>query len=309
MTDSLPEDMSSEPITIDSMADDLQNLGLEAGDTVLVHCSLSSLGWVCGGAPAVVDALQDVVGEEGTIVMPTHSPGNRAPEEMGNPPVPDSWYDSVREGMPPYRSALTPTQGMGTVPECFRTYPDTVRSDHPRHSFAAWGNDAAFVVRQHSLDNSLGEQSPLARVYDLEGEVLYLGTTHATSTSLHLAEYRADLELGTETHESVVQVDGERQWIEYEEVAFTDEDFSECGGAFETAHPEAFERGTVGVGEAKAPAMASASIWPPAPPIVVYADTPVAQTKAAPTDDVSNRSLGNRVAGEPRSVRLAPVSR
>lgn len=233
------------------MERDLRELGLERGQTVLVHGSLSALGWVCGGSTAVVDALQRVVGTDGTIVMPTHSPGNRDPTNMESPPVPDSWYDAIRDQMPPFRPAVTPTQGMGAIAECFRSYPAVRRSDHPQHSFAAWGAGAEFVTADHSYDYSMGEKSPLARVYDLDGDVLYLGTTHATSTSLHLAEYRADIELGEKTHASAVLVDGDREWVQWDDVDFTDEDFPDCGAAFDRKHPDAFETGQVGVGDAK----------------------------------------------------------
>jgi aminoglycoside 3-N-acetyltransferase len=251
MTELLPEDRTPEPVTTESIASDLNSIGVEAGQTVLVHSSLSSLGWVCGGAPAVVDALQRVVGEDGTIVMPTHSPGNRDPTDMSAPPVPESWYDTIREEMPPYRPAVTPTQGMGSIAECFRSYPTVRRSAHPQHSFAAWGADAALVTKDHAYDYSFGEQSPLARVFDLNGDVLYLGTTHATSTSLHLAEYRAHLNLGTETKASAVLIDGKREWVKWEDINFDDEDFSDCGRAFECEHPDAFKTGSVGVGNAK----------------------------------------------------------
>lgn len=250
MTETLPEERSSEPITVDSMASDLAALGVEAGQTVLVHGSLSSLGWVCGGAPAVVDALMEVVTEAGTLVMPTHSPGNRDPTEMENPPVPDAWDDTIREQMPPYRPALTPTQGMGAIAECFRSYPAVRRSAHPQHSFAAWGCEADFVTDGHSYDHSLGEQSPLARVYDCEGSVLLLGTTHATNSSLHLAEYRAELDLDTTTHHSAVLVDGDHEWVPWEDIAIDDGDFRECGAAFERERPGAVECGQVGTGEA-----------------------------------------------------------
>jgi aminoglycoside 3-N-acetyltransferase len=251
MSEPLPEDRSPEPVTADSMASDLRALGVETGGTVLVHASLSSLGWVCGGAPAVIDALRRVVGEDGTAVMPTHSPGNRDPTDMGNPPVPESWYDTVREAMPPYRPGVTPTRGMGAVAECFRSWPGVRRSAHPQHSFAARGPDARLVTADHPLDRSLGEASPLARVYDLAGDVLFLGTTHATNTSLHLAEYRADLDIPTETHASAVLVDGEREWVEWTDLAVDDGDFPACGEAFETAHPGAVETSTVGVADAK----------------------------------------------------------
>jgi aminoglycoside 3-N-acetyltransferase len=250
MSETLPEDRSPEPVTVDSITEDLRELGLEAGETVLVHGSLSALGWVPGGAPAVVDALQRVVTQAGTIAMPTHSPGNMDPSDMGNPPVPESWYETIREEMPPYRPDVTPTQGMGAIAECFRSYPEVFRSSHPQHSFAAWGADAEFVTEDHTLENSLGEESPLARVYDLDGDVLFLGTTHATNTSLHLAEYRADLDVETVTNAGAVLVDGDREWIEWEDIAVDDDDFPECGAAFEDEHPDAFETGQVGVGDA-----------------------------------------------------------
>lgn len=251
MDETLPENRSPEPITVESLVSDFHDLGVEAGDTLLVHGSLSSLGWVCGGGPSVVDALQRVVGENGTIVMPTHSPGNMDPSNWENPPVPESWYDTIREQLPPYRPSVTPTQGMGTIAECFRSYPDVRRSAHPQVSFAAWGADARFVTEDHSLDYSLGETSPLARVYDLGGDVLFLGTSHATNTSLHLAEYRADLDLATETNASAMLVDGDREWVRWEDIDYTDEDFPACGEAFEREHPDAVEAGTVGVGGAK----------------------------------------------------------
>jgi len=251
MSDTLPEDRSPEPVTVDSITDDLRDLGLEAGQTVFVHSSLSALGWVCGGPPAVVDALQNVITEDGTIAMPANSAGNMDPADMGNPPVPESWYDTIREQMPPYRPEVTPTQRIGAIPECFRSCPGVNRSQHPQHSVAAWGADAEFVTAEHSIDNSLGEQSPLARIYELDGDVLFLGTSHETNTSMHLAEYRADIDIGTETNGAAMLVDGEREWIEWEDIDIDDEDFPECGAAFERACPDAFETGTVGVGETK----------------------------------------------------------
>lgn len=251
MSDPLPEERSPEPVTVASMATDLRELGVEAGDTLLVHSSLSALGWVCGGPAAVVDALQEVVGRGGTIVMPTHSPGNMDPTNMTSPPLPDDWHDTVREQMPPYRPAATPTQGVGAIPECFRSYPDVHRSDHPQHSFAAWGADAAFVTEGHELSYSLGEASPLARVYELGGDVLYVGTDHGTCTSLHLAEYRAQLEMEPHTSASAMLVDGQREWVEWTDLPVDDSDFPDCGAAFERAHPEAMTTGTVGVGDVK----------------------------------------------------------
>ena len=244
-----PGERLDEPVTIEGIASGLRAVGVDAGDVVLVHASLSAFGWVSGGAPAVVDALQRVVTETGTVVMPTHSPGNMEPSNMQHPPVPEDWYGTIRETMPPYRPDVTPTQGMGAIAECFRSYPGVQRSDHPQHSFAAWGADAAFVTDDHALDYSLGEDSPLARVYDLDGDVLLLGTTHATNTSVHLAEYRADLGVGERETGSGVLVDGDREWVEWTDVDFDDGDFPECGAAFERDHPDAVDRTTIGTAD------------------------------------------------------------
>lgn len=85
----------------------------------------------------------------------------------------------------------------------------------------------------------------------LDGHVLFLGTSHATNTSLHLAEYRADIDIAAKTCASEVLVDGNREWVRWEDVDFDDEDFPAYGEAFESEHPDAFETGTVGVGDAK----------------------------------------------------------
>lgn len=224
---------TDEPGTVSTLVEELRALGVEPGDRLLVHASLSALGWVAGGAPTVVDALREAVTDEGTLLVPTHTPHLCSPGDWQNPPVPDEWLDAVRDEMPPFRPESTPSRGIGAVAECFRDYPDVRRSDHPQLSFAAWGADAAALVADHPLDHPLGEDSPLAGLYDLGGSVLQLGVGHGTNTSLHLAEYRAGLDLETVVDEGPVRRDGERAWVEWEALATSTDDFPEAGAAFE----------------------------------------------------------------------------
>ncbi|QDX41485.1 aminoglycoside N(3)-acetyltransferase [Salarchaeum sp. JOR-1] len=237
-----------EPVTPARLASDLRDLEV-AGETVIVHSSMSSLGWVPGGAQGVVGALRDAVTESGTIVVPTHTSHLCTPSVWQNPPIPDAWLPAVRESMPAFRPDATPSRGVGAVPECFRTYPDTVRSDHLQYSFAAWGADADAIVAGHELDRGLGEKSPLSAVYDRDGLVLMLGTDHETNTSLHLAETRAEYERDETVEEGPLLVDGEREWVEFADVERTTDDFPVVGAAFED--DVGVERGRVGAADAK----------------------------------------------------------
>ena len=241
--------MVDEPVTVATMVDDLRSLGVEAGDTVLVHSSLSALGWVCGDAQAVVDALIQAITDAGTLVMPTHTTQYSDPSVWSNPPVPDDWVETIMTERPPFHPDRTPTRSMGAIAECFRAYPDTVRSRHPLYSFAAWGSDADSIVRDHQYDYSLGENSPLASVYDRDGTILMLGTGYETNTSLHLAEYRAQNPKETVRTEVPVLQDGDRFDVEFDDIVTDTSDFEAIGSDFEDEHPTSVERGTIGAAE------------------------------------------------------------
>jgi len=244
-------DQVDDPGTVSTLVDDLRDLGVESGETLLVHSSLSALGWVVGDAQAVVDALREAVTDSGTLVMPAHTGQYTDPSVWSNPPVPDDWVETIRDERPPFRPESTPTRGMGAIAECFRGYPDTVRSRHPTVSFAAWGADAESVVADHAYDEGLGEESPLAAVYDRGGRVLMLGTGHGTNTSIHLAEYRAEFPTERTAGEAPVLEDGEVVRVEYEDIETDTSDFEALGADFEERVPEAVERGHVGAAEAR----------------------------------------------------------
>ena len=152
---------SKTPQTRSSLANDLKKLGLREGMVVIVHSSMKSLGWVCGGPVAIIQALQDVITSKGTLIMPAHSADVSDPREWENPAIPEEWVTEVMNELPPFDPSVTPTFAMGTIPESFRTYPDVKRSYHPVHSFSVWGKNSDEIANNHSLDNGLGDNSPL----------------------------------------------------------------------------------------------------------------------------------------------------
>jgi Aminoglycoside N3''-acetyltransferase len=224
--------MSDMPRTRESIKNDLIKIGLKPDMVVIVHSSLSSMGWVCGGAVAVIQALMDVITPEGTIVMPAHSGEYSEPSYWGNPPVPAEWCQVIRDTMPAFEPEITPTRGIGIIAETFRKWPGVLRSSHPQVSFCAWGKHAKEIIENHSLNYGLGEQSPLAHLYDLDGWVLLLGVGYENNTSFHLSEYRAPCGVACTNGAPVVE-NGHRVWKTIEDIEIDSDTFGEIGAEFE----------------------------------------------------------------------------
>jgi aminoglycoside 3-N-acetyltransferase len=222
------------PNTRLSLAQELRQSGVTPGLTLIVHSSLSSLGWVAGGPVAVIQALMDTVTPAGTLVMPAHSGDYSDPGQWQFPSVPAPWHAIIRETMPAFDPAIVPTRAMGRIAETFRAWPDVRRSYHPTVSFAAWGRHAERITNDHELANGLGERSPLARIYELGGFVLLLGVDYGRNTSFHLAEYRVPGS-GQVPQGSPIFSNGRRVWQTYYDINLDTELFPEIGADLEKA--------------------------------------------------------------------------
>ncbi|MGW2517173.1 aminoglycoside N(3)-acetyltransferase [Streptomyces sp. NPDC001617] len=243
-------------------------LGIRPGDTLLVHASLSALGTVRGGARAVADSLLDVLGEEGTLVVYTQTPDNSDPSRWPvtrGYAVPAGEWPRLRASLPAFDPARTPSFGVGVLPEEVRTRPGALRSGHPQSSFAALGPAAARITAGHALDCHLGEDSPLARLEELEARILLLGVGYSVCTAFHLAEYRVPGQGTRDYGCAVADGSGGRRWHRYRDVDFDASVFAELGESYESLAERPVARGRVGRADCRlfalAPAVAYASKW------------------------------------------------
>ena len=162
--------MSDLELTQTQIADGLRQTGLHRGDVVLVHSAMRTLGRVRGGADTVVAALLEVVGERGTLVVPTFTFAHEGEED----PIIDPRSD--------------PSE-MGAVTEAARTHPQALRSTAYRHSFAAIGRRAEVITRVDPTLPVFDLRSSFGVMLALDTQILMLGMTYSSCTSHHFAEW------------------------------------------------------------------------------------------------------------------------
>lgn len=231
----------------DDIIQALKSVGVCNGQTIMVHTSLSSLGFVCGGAQTVIEALLECVGEDGTIMMPSQSWKNLDPEVGVHWEEPEEWWQIIRDNWPAYDKDITPTNTMGAVAEMFRRWSGALRSNHPARSVSALGKYAKYLTEDHDLSNIFGDGSPIGRLYELNGYVLLIGVGYDKNTSLHLADARAEYSgKHLSTEHSAIMVNGKREWVAYQTLYVDGEDFEKIGEAFELQGK--FKRETLGNG-------------------------------------------------------------
>jgi aminoglycoside 3-N-acetyltransferase len=154
---------------------DLKKIGLVAGDSVLVHSSLSKIGFVPGGAATVIEALFEVVGPEGTLLFPTFPAKGKNKTHLEEHP----FFDIVN----------TPSQ-MGSITEYFRKMPGVHRSFHPTDPVCAKGPLAEYYTSTHYGQlTPYNKHSPFRKLCDKKGKILMMGTTlNGACTNLHTLE-------------------------------------------------------------------------------------------------------------------------
>jgi aminoglycoside N3'-acetyltransferase len=175
--------IASKGLSSAHLVEQFRRLGVAPGTVLVVHMSYRAVRPVGGGPAAVIQALRDAVGDEGTIVMP-------------------SWGDSDET---PFDPARTPVAAdLGVTAESFRRLPGVHRSAHP-FAFAASGPAAGAVTADPLPLPPHRPESPIGRVHELDGQILLLGVGHDANTTVHLAEVLARVPYGVPKHCTVLQ--------------------------------------------------------------------------------------------------------
>lgn len=166
---------SGKSFTTNDLIKDFQRVGIQQGDVVLVHSSLSRIGHLAEGPKTLVDALLEVIGPKGTLLMPTS---------------PNHVYQLNYIRNTPLFDVKNSPSKTGAITEYFRTLPGAIRSLHPTEPVTAFGHNAAYFVKDHFKEiTPYSVKSPFYRVSEQHGKILYIGVTlDMAGTNLHTLE-------------------------------------------------------------------------------------------------------------------------
>ena len=164
-------------INILDLLNTFESIGIRKGDTLLVHSSLSSFGYVEGGEQTVIEALLASVGIGGNVFVPTLT--GKPSDGPTNPPV----FDVKKSPC-----------WTGRIPSEFMKLSEAKRSLHPTHSLAGIGLLVDYLIKGH--EDSLtpcGKDSPYIKIAEIGGYILLLGVAMDSNTTIHSAEELANV--------------------------------------------------------------------------------------------------------------------
>ena len=164
-------------VTGKDILDRLQQLGLKQGDCVVVHSSLKAFGYVEGAAETVVEALLEMVGSEGLLLMPTYAQTEDANGDL----LPLKTHEAqIRTGV---------------IPATFARHPKAHRGHHPMYSLTFAGVGATALARENEkLMFPYGQDHQLRVILREGGYVLLIGVGDRSNSAIHMLEEMNDPE-------------------------------------------------------------------------------------------------------------------
>lgn len=204
----------------------LMEMGIQSGDTLLMHTSLRLLGDVRDRSSTLLNSILKVIGEDGTLMVPTFTTSCADSTESITD---DSERNALRMLTPSFNRETTPSDVhlTGYFSEEVRNHAASKRSDHPIYSFASIGAQSEFLTQSSPLSYPLGSSGPLHKLHQIDGKVLLIGVDQTVNISLRLAEIWAQCPY---IHRSIEAKSADNRWIKVEGVL-------QCRNGFERISP------------------------------------------------------------------------
>ena len=202
--------------SIDELANGFRNLGISAGDTVMLHASVRAVGEVAGGPDSIHLGLKSALTPEGTLMMYASCP--RYYDEVGRGILTPDLEHEIREKLPAFDPLRARSdRENGTLVEFLRTYPDSFVNGHVAR-FVFWGKRTGYLMQSQPWNYAFGADSPLERFLMLDGKIVLLGSDHHAVTFLHYVEHVADFPgKRVARYQVPVMENGRRVWRAMEE--------------------------------------------------------------------------------------------
>ncbi|MEI7667946.1 MAG: AAC(3) family N-acetyltransferase [Erysipelotrichaceae bacterium] len=221
-------------ITVETLTEHFKALKIEAGDVIEVHASLDALGFICGGAEAILTALLKLVGHDGTLVTNAHQLLNQDPALLDIPIALEA-YPTYRKMMLAYHGKQSSIDQVDALSYAVQLKDLSLVSPHPTYAVMAYGKQAKWITQTHALENSFSDHSPYARCLELKAKVLLLGVDYSVVSSLHLAEFQSK-NRPLEVKACALLKEGQRKWVEYLDYAYQSDYLNEVGMMLEADH-------------------------------------------------------------------------
>ena len=168
-------------VTKSDVSQGLVDLGIKTGDLLMVHSSLSSIGFVEGGTKTIIDCLLDAVGSVGTLVVPTFTYPSASPASVAS--ADKMWiFDPIRTN-----------SGVGSITNEVIRRSNSSRSIHIWHSISSIGPLSELIVSQVST-SAWDSDSPMAWILNNGGSILLLGVPYQNLTAIHVWEVEFEVD-------------------------------------------------------------------------------------------------------------------
>ena len=203
-------------------------LGVKKGMLLYVSASMKPFRYVVGGAQAVIEALMEIVGYDGTIVMASFTRHLCDPVEIKE--IPRDRLAEARRNTPAFDKRLSVPEGEIAVQ--FMRNEAVLRSNHPMVSFLAWGKYAKLVVEKHPLHFGLNHLSPLGKIKEYNGYVITLGEDYEDCEIFHLVQYMT-MKCPIRIYSCPIDRGGSTSWIQLLDLELNHVGYNEIGKIME----------------------------------------------------------------------------